>query len=90
MQDPKDNTIDVVKVTTERRFGMMRQVRHRTNIAYRGENAEINKQAMKDIREKLGLSEKDGFDADAFYDHRTRVDMFIITYQSLLRRLARV
>lgn len=89
MKDPKDNTIDVIKVTTEKRLGMMRTVKHRTNIAYPGDNYQINKQTMKDIRERLGLSDRDGFDADAFYDHRTRVDMFIVTYQSLLRRLAK-
>ncbi len=90
LQDAKGNTIDVIKTINERRYGIIRTVKHRTNIAYPGESVQLTKQAMRDIRGKLGLSEKEGYDADAFYDHRTRVDIVIVTYQSLLRRLAKV
>lgn len=52
---------------------------------------EINKTLIKQIREELELTFEHGIDSDVFYEKvkNTPVDDFIITYQTLLKRLSK-
>lgn len=90
------NFIDIYAVAQEKRnsfFGLSYLTRvkeHKVKtISYPGENSELSRKAIKDIREICKLTEADGVDSASFYDEEAIVEYFINQYRSLLARLAK-
>jgi death on curing protein len=92
LENPHSNRVDVVKVehlpasllrkprTVRRRIGF---------IGYRDEGTEVSMKDLKQARRICKLTEDDGVDADAFYNHEAVVDAFVNRYRTVLRRLAK-
>jgi death-on-curing protein len=87
------NRVEVVKVETEKPTLLRRHprtVRKRVGwIGYRNEGTEVSIKDLKAVRRMCKLTEADGVDTDAFYNHSAVVDSFINQYRTVLRRLAK-
>lgn len=72
-------------------FGSTKIVTLKTQIAYRNEGADVQKNTVSKIRYDLKLDEDHGVDSSAFYDEAAvSAGAFISRYRTTLRRLARV
>ena len=93
LENPKGNSIDIMKAETETKGffrSTAREVRKRIgNIAYPGDNRTVPLRTMKYLRELCRLREEDGVDSGSFYDELEIVDTFINQYRTVLRKLAR-
>jgi hypothetical protein len=93
MENPKGNTIEIVKYEKKRK-GIFRHReetvrRHITTIPYPGDSKDVAVQRIKELRRICRLREEDGIDSTAFYDQAVVIDTFINRYRTILRRLAR-
>jgi death-on-curing protein len=89
----KNNSIDVVKLETER-YGLFnlrsRKIEKRIgNIPYPGERKDVGVEIIKRVRTLCHLRAEDGIDSDAFYFETSPIDAFVNRYRAVLRRLAR-
>ncbi len=96
LRDPHGNFINIYSLARETRysfFGLsftttIKERRIKT-LSYPGENGELSRKTLRDIREECKLTEADGVDSAAFYDEEAIVDFYINQYRSLLTRLAK-
>lgn len=92
MEEPKDNSIQIVRYDVARRGFFRRQEkvrRHITTIPFPGEKKPVSLRTIKFVRRTCHLSEQDGIDSSSFYDNTVIIDAFINQYRTILRRLAR-
>jgi hypothetical protein len=61
-----------------------------TQVYYRNEGEDVEKNTILKIRKDLELDEEHGYDSDIFYNRGPRIHDFINKYRKLLDRLARV
>lgn len=61
-----------------------------TQIFYRNEGSDVERNAIHKIRRDLELDEGHGYDSDIFYNLGPRIPEFINKYRKLLDRLAKV
>ena len=61
-----------------------------SQIAYRNEGADVNRNTIHKVRKELGLDEKSGYDSDIFYNKGPKIPRFINKYRKVLDRLAKV
>lgn len=61
-----------------------------TQVFYRNEGTDVEKNTMHKIRKDLELDEEHGYDADIFYTRGPQIPEFINKYRKLLDRLAKV
>ncbi|WP_460997364.1 type II toxin-antitoxin system death-on-curing family toxin [Simiduia litorea] len=93
-ENQKNNYVDVVKYTTERRrkglFGRenVRVGEKVANIPY-WPGRTVGKNLVKSIRKQAGLTHKDGVDSALFYGAATPPDDFIQKYKKVLNKLAK-
>jgi death-on-curing protein len=94
LANPRKNTIEVVRLTEERRGILKRRMvnvqQHIATIGWPGEGKEVSIGSMKGIRRACKLREEDGVDSDSFYNDTAIIDSFVNRYRAVLRRLARV
>lgn len=62
----------------------------RTQVAYRNEGEDVERNTIHKIRKDLKLDEAHGCDSAAFYGRESRIPEFIQKYRGLLDRLAKV
>ena len=62
----------------------------RSQIAYRNEGADVDRNTIHKVRKELGLDEKSGYDSDIFYNKGPKIPRFINKYRKVLDRLAKV
>jgi len=91
MEDPHDNSIDIVRWET-RKEGFWRRERrarvHVTTIPYPGDGKTVPLNTIKFVRNICRLREEHGVDSSSFYDDVVVIDAFINRYRTILRRLA--
>lgn len=89
----RGNRIDLYR-TVERRRGLLRRrtvVGHlHIQVAYRSDGSDVPRNTIKDLRRALELDERCGCDSKAFYEASDVPGDFIVEYQQLLRRLAKL
>jgi len=91
-EDVRDNSMDLVRYSEESIWLGLGKRTHRTRImrmAYPGDGQVVGRTLLKEIRERCGLSESQGFDSHAFYAKIRPADYFVQKYRGTLRRLAR-
>jgi death-on-curing protein len=90
------NRINIARRVERRRrlLGFLPRTRTsvvRTQIAYRNEGSDVQKDAVSKLRADLELDEQHGVDSASFYDGAsTSVGDFIVQYRKTLKRLARL
>lgn len=87
------NAVDVVRY--EKKFSILalkrQDVRERImRMGYPSDGVVVGRGQLKDLRERCGLTEKNGIDSHTFYSKSRPVDYFVGKYRGTLRRLARV
>jgi len=61
-----------------------------TQISYRNEGSDVDRNTIRKVRQDLGLTDADGYDSAIFYEAADRVPGFIQKYRRTLDRLAKV
>lgn len=61
-----------------------------TQVFYRNEGEDVEKNTIQKIRKDLELDEEHGYDSDIFYNRGPRIPEFVNKYRKLLDRLAKV
>lgn len=92
LENPHNNSIDVVRLETIRKGFLRRPVEVKKrigNISWPGEHRDVGIKEIKRVRGICRLREEDGVDSDAFYNYTFVVDAFVNKYRRVLRRLAR-
>lgn len=91
MEDPHNNSIDIVRYEN-RKEGFLRRERrvrvHITTIPYPGDGKTVPLDIIKFVRRTCKLQEEHGVDSSSFYDDVVVIDTFINRYRTILRRLA--
>ena len=60
-----------------------------TQVGYRNEGGDVDRNAIHKVRKDLALDEEHGFDSDIFYNQGPRIPEFINKYRRVLDRLAK-
>jgi hypothetical protein len=60
-----------------------------TQVYYRNEGEDVEKNTIQKVRKDLELDEEYGYDSDIFYNRGPRIPEFINKYRKLLDRLAK-
>jgi len=87
------NRMNVSRTVKERRlFGVQRPRRLTTQLHYRDDGTEVERNSLNKIRRDLWLDEEHGIDSRSFYegDDELAATDFIATYRKTLDRLARL
>ena len=61
-----------------------------TQIGYKYEGADVDRNTIHKVRHDLGLDERSGVDSDVFYNRGPRIPKFINQYRKVLDRLAKI
>lgn len=61
-----------------------------TQVYYRNEGSDVERNTIRQIRKDLGLTDEHGYDSAIFYKAEERVPAFIHKYRRTLDRLAKV
>jgi len=89
-----NNRCDVVRYTQRSTFfgfGKPKLERSRMmRMGYPGDGENVGKGLLRDLRDRCGLSERDGVDSHSFYTKVRPADFFVTKYRGTLKRLARV
>lgn len=93
LDNPKGNSIDIICIRKlKQRKGFTTEtieVRKKVwNITYRGENAIVPINVIKDVRNVCKLREEDGITSETFYSEGDIINSFINIHRTLLRKLA--
>ena len=93
LQNPKHNTIDLVRVEERRKifrlFGGREQIGVKVcQVGFPSWTAQVQRGAMSTIRREARLTHKDGVDSQIFYRDADPISILISRYNSPLRRLA--
>jgi hypothetical protein len=67
----------------------MSKITRDAHIPYPREGAVAGKRALKSVRAKCKLTEREGYDSDIFYSGETAIDQFITKYKKTLYRLVK-
>jgi death-on-curing protein len=92
-EDPRNNTVDLVRYEKKSTWFGLRQTTKRVRIlrmAYPAGGQVVGKGLLRQIRELCALDELHGCDSQMFYDQQRPPDYFIAKYRKTLARLARV
>lgn len=93
LEDPNNNSIDVVKYEIEKSWLGLRSKTKRIRVmrmSYPSDGSTVGRGLLRDLRKRCGLSEKEGVDSKMFYAKARPADYFVSTYRGTLRKLARV
>lgn len=63
---------------------------HRTQVYYRNDGTDVQRNTIRKIREDLRLSNEHGYDSTIFYNAEERISDFILKYRNTLDQLAKV
>lgn len=92
LENPQKNCIDIVKTSRKRTFfglGREKIIEQRVgHIGFPGWTKEVARRDMKTVRERTGLTPKDGFDSEVFYRGAEPLKSLINYYSGLLKRLS--
>ena len=90
-ENQQGNYIDVIKYTTRTRFITRKKIRVGEKVAnipyFPGRT--VGKNLIKSVRQKAGLTHKDGIDSALFYGTQSPPDDFIMKYRKTLQKLAK-
>lgn len=93
LEDPHDNTIDVVKYEDVKSWLGLKTTKQRIRVqrmSWPGEGRVVGRGLLRDLRRRCNLSEEHGVDSKMFYAKAHPIDHFVSKYRGTLRRLAKV
>lgn len=61
-----------------------------SQVAYRNEGTDVDRNTIRKVRQDLGLTDAEGYDSAIFYEAAERIPEFIQNYRRTLDRLAKV
>lgn len=61
-----------------------------SQVAYRNEGTDVDRNTIRKVRQDLGLTDAEGYDSAIFYEAAERIPDFIHNYRRTLDRLAKV
>ena len=64
--------------------------KYKTQIHYRDEGSDVDKNSVHKVRKDLGLDEANGYDSDIFYNCGAKIPEYINKYRKVLDRLAKI
>lgn len=93
LSSPKGNYIDIVEVEMRPKYlGLVgpkvRRERRVTQIGFPGWKKQVNRSAIKTVRDATGLTAEKGYDSKTFFQGADPIHTLIDTYSEPLRRLA--
>jgi len=68
----------------------IRRGEYQTQVRYRNEGTDVERNTIKKIRKDLHLTEENGYDSTVFYNKEEKISGFIQKYRRTLDRLAKV
>jgi death-on-curing protein len=93
LEDPHDNSIDVVKYEESKSWLGLKTKTHRIRVmrmSWPGDGRVVGKGLLRDLRKRCGLTEEEGVDSRMFYAKTLPIDHFVSRYRGTLKRLAKV
>lgn len=90
LENPHNNSIDVVNYKNKRRFFKSDEKEKQKvyTLKFPGWSKQVGKPILKDLRESLNLTERNGVDSQVFFKDYDPLSFFLSKYQGPLERLA--